>query len=194
MALSESNRMLGMESQRTVVRERMKMLLSAHDNEIIPTEMVCSPGDVLLEQGKPSRRVLLLTEGTVAIQLREGNSQPHTLAVIEAEELLGEMGLFGQGIHSADVVVIEKPAKLIAVDADQLLKAMLFDADLSIELLNLMSERCSQANQLVGLLLDGINAAHSANLDQLDLTCKELRKRLHSIAQAADYLTVLSRQ
>lgn len=186
--------MLGMESQRTVVRERMKMLLSAHANEIIPAEIHCSPGEVLLEQGKPAKRILLLTEGTVAIQLREGSNDPHTLAVVEAEELLGEMGLFGAGVHSADVVVIEKPAKLIAVDADQLLKAMLFDADLSIELLNLMSERCSQANQLVGLLLDGINAAHSANLEQLENTCQELQTRMHSIATAADHLRQLAGQ
>ena len=95
--------MWGIESQRSLVRERMK---------------------------------LLLTEGTVAI--------------VEAEELLGEMDLFGNGVHSADVKVLDEPEQLIAIYSDQLLKAMLFDADLSIELLSLISQRCLQGNEAKG--------------------------------------------
>jgi CRP/FNR family cyclic AMP-dependent transcriptional regulator len=91
-------------------------------------------------------------------------------------------------VHSADVQVLDAPAQLIAVDSDQLLKAMLFDADLSIELLDLISQRCLQGNELVGLLLDGIKAAHSGDQALLQQTCKALRHRGHSIATAADQL------
>jgi CRP-like cAMP-binding protein len=103
------------------------------------------------------------------------------------------MGLFGDGQHSADVKVLDQPAQLLAVDADQLLKAMLFDADMAIEMLVLTSQRCLQANELVGLLLDGIHAAHAGDASQLEHTCTELRKRNHSIAWAADQLQELLR-
>jgi hypothetical protein len=36
------------------------------------------------------------------------------------------------------------------VDGNQLLKAMLFDADLSIELISLISQRCLQGNEAKG--------------------------------------------
>jgi CRP/FNR family cyclic AMP-dependent transcriptional regulator len=183
--------MWGMESQRSVVRERMKLLLAAHDREIAPVEILAAPGELLLRQGTPAEQVLLLSEGTVAVQIRQGDGHPHTLAVLEAEELLGEMGLFGNGLHSADVQVLDQPARVVAVESDQLLKAMLFDADLSIELLNLISQRCLQGNELVGLLLDGIHAAHAGDASQLEQTCNLLRQRGHAIADAADRLMAL---
>lgn len=185
--------MWGIESQRNLVRERMKLLLAAHNSEIVPVDIRAQPGELLLRQGAPAEQVLLLTQGTVAIQVRQSDGQPHTLAVVEAEELLGEMGLFGDGVHSADVQVLDAPAQLLAVDSNQLLKAMLFDADLSIELLNLISQRCLQGNELVGLLLDGIKAAHSGDGDLLVRTCSALRLRGHSIANAADQLEALVR-
>lgn len=185
--------MWGMESQRRLVRERMKLLLEAHDSEIEPVELTAAPGELLLRQGEPAKRILLLTEGSVAIQVRQSDGLAHTLAIVEAEELLGEMGLFGDGQHSADVKVLDQPAQLLAVNADQLLKAMLFDADLAIELLGLTSQRCLQGNELVGLLLDGIHAAHAGDASQLELTCTELRKRNHSLAWAADQLQALMR-
>ena len=183
--------MWGIESQDSLVRERMKLLLAAHDSELVPVEISAEPGELLLRQGAPAEQVLLLTKGTVAVQVRQSNYQAHTLAIVEAEELLGEMGLFGNGLHSADVRVLDEPAQLIAVDGNQLLKAMLFDADLSIELLHLISQRCRQGNELVGLLLDGIKAAHSGDSALLDQTSKALRLRRHSISSAADQLEAM---
>lgn len=185
--------MWGIESQRQLVRERMKLLLAAHDSEIVPVEITAQPGELLMRQGAPAKRVLLLTEGSVAIQVRQNDERAHTLAIVEAEEVLGEMGLFGNGQHTADVQVLDQPAQLLAVDGDQLLKAMLFDADLSIELLNLISQRCLQGNELVGLLLDGIHAAHAGDAIELERTCSMLRQRGHAIADAADRLTALLR-
>jgi CRP/FNR family cyclic AMP-dependent transcriptional regulator len=185
--------MWGIESQRNIVRERLKLLLAAHNSEIIPVEFRAEPGELLLCQGAQAERVLLLTEGTVAIQVRQSDGEPHTLAIVEAEEILGEMGLFGNGIHSADVLVLDTPAQLVAVESNQLLKAMLFDADLSIELLDLISQRCLQGNELVGLLLDGIKASHNGDGSLLKPTCAALRLRGHAIATAADQLEALLR-
>lgn len=183
--------MWGIESQRTLVRERLKLLLEAHNSEINPVEFEAAPGEVLLRQGTPANQILLLTQGSVAIQIRQSDGLPHTVAILEAEELLGELGLFGNGLHTADVTVLGGPAQLLAVEGDQLLKAMLFDADLSIELLNLTSQRCLQGNELVGLLLDGIHAAYRGERVDLERTCEELRRRKYSIADAADRLETL---
>lgn len=180
--------MWGIEAQRTIVRERMKLLLAAHDSNIVAETFEAAPGTVLMRQGDVAERVLLLTKGAVAIQVRQNEGKPYTLAVVEAEELLGEMGLFGNGRHSADVQVIERPAELIAIEGEQLLQAMLCDSDLSIELLRLTSQRCLQTNELIGQLLDGIGAAHLNNVPLLRKTCSALREKGYSIAEAADQL------
>lgn len=180
--------MWGIETQRTIVRERMKLLLAAHDSNIVADTFEAAADSLLMRQGDPAERVLLLTKGTVAIQVRQDGGQPSTLAVVEAEELLGELGLFGHGLHTADVRVIQGPADVIAIPGDQLLQAMLFDSDLSIELLRLSSQRCLQGNALVGLLLDGIKAADHDNDGLLEQTCDALRQHGHSFAMAADQL------
>lgn len=175
------------------VRERLKLLLKSHAHEIAPVALEAKEGDLLLRQGAEAGQILLLTEGRVAIQVRQANQAPHTLTILEAETLLGEIGLFGNGQHAADVRVVQGPAKLIAVAGDQLLQAMLFDADLAIELLALLSERCLQGNALMSLLLDGIHAAHGGDAALLEQTCQALRQHDHSLAAAAEKLATLHR-
>ena len=36
--------MWGIEAQRSIVRERMKLLLASHDSEIVPVEFRAEPG------------------------------------------------------------------------------------------------------------------------------------------------------
>jgi len=180
--------MWGLESQLSVVRERMKLLLASHCNDLIAREYIAKEGELLMEQGAIAERILLLIEGTVAVQLKQGENEPHTLAIVEAEEILGEMGLFGNGVHSADVRVINGPAKLIAVDGNEMLQAMLFDADLTIEILALICQRCLKSNQIMGLLLDGISAVQAGDREQLTRSCDALRAYSHSMAVAAEHL------
>ena len=183
--------MWGIESQLKVVRERMKLLLEAHGSDITSAAYVAAEGELLLEQGSVAKKVLLLHEGSVAIQLRRSQGEPHTLAIIQAEEILGEMGLFGNGVHSADVRVTGGPAQLTVIDGDQLLQAMLFDSDLNLEILALLCQRCLISNQLVGVLLDGITAAHARDEELLEQSCDFLRRNSHSLSAAAEHLSVL---
>jgi CRP-like cAMP-binding protein len=185
-------RMWGDERQRTVVRERFKLLLDSHHAELAPVPRQAVEGELLLAQGDRARSLLLLTEGRVAIQLRHRDNSPHTLAVLEAEELLGEMGLFGDGHHSADVRVVEGPAQLVEVDSDAVLRAMLFDADLAMELLALLSQRCQHGNAVIGLLLDAIAAASQANAAELTAITETMLPLDHSLATAAEQLLRLS--
>ena len=180
--------MWGLESQQSVVRERMKLLLASHGNALNAREHLAEQGELMIKQGAIAERVLLLMEGTVAVQLRQRDNEPHTLAIVEAEEILGEMGLFGNGVHSADVRVINGPAKFVVVDGNKMLQAMLFDADLTIEILALICQRCLKSNQIMGLLLDGISAVQAGDVAQLKQSCQHLREYSHSIALAADHL------
>ncbi|MDP6172179.1 MAG: cyclic nucleotide-binding domain-containing protein, partial [Prochlorococcaceae cyanobacterium ETNP2_MAG_10] len=152
--------MWGQEPQLESVLERLKLLLSAHSNELETKSLHAKPGELLIKQAAPAECLLLLTQGKVAIQLQRKGQTARTLAVLEAEALLGEMGLFGNGIHSTDVRVVDGPAQLLAINGDDLLKAMIYDSDLIIELLALVSERIRSSNEVISLLLDGIAALH----------------------------------
>jgi CRP/FNR family cyclic AMP-dependent transcriptional regulator len=184
--------MWGDERQRTAVRERFKGLLASHRAELAPVPRQALEGELLLAQGDRARSLLLLTEGQVAIQLRHRDHSPHTLTVLEAEELLGEMGLFGDGFHSADVRVVGGPAQLIEVESDAVLRAMLFDADLAMAMLTLLSQRCQYGNAVIGLLLDAITTATHGDGAALAAITERLRPLDHSLAAAAAQLVTLS--
>ena len=136
--------------------------------------------------------MLLLTSGRVAVELQPAGGQPHTLMLLEAEELLGEMGLFGNGQHSTDVRVVDGPAELIEVEGDGFLRAMLFDIDLAMELLGLLSQRCQRSNAVIGLLLDGISAAADADGDALQAITSEMAPVNPGLARAAQRLQALA--
>lgn len=179
------------ERQRASVRERFKLLLASHRDELAPVPRVAEPGELLLRQGAPAGSLLLLTQGRVAVELRPAGEQPHTLMLLEAEELLGEMGLFGNGQHSTDVRVVDGPAELIEVDGDGFLRAMLFDIDLAMELLGLLSQRCQRSNAVIGLLLDGISAAAEADGAALQAIAEAMAPVNPGLARAAQHLQAL---
>ena len=177
--------------QRASVRERFKLLLASHRDELAPVPRTAEPGELLLRQGSQARNLLLLTSGRVAVELQPAGNQPHTLMHLEAEELLGEMGLFGNGQHSTDVRVVDGPAELIEVDGDGFLRAMLFDIDLAMELLGLLSQRCQRSNAVIGLLLDGISAAADADGKALRAITSEIAPVNPGLARAAQHLQAL---
>ena len=177
--------------QRASVRERFKLLLDSHRDELAPVPRRAQQGELLIRQGAPARSMLLLTSGRVAIELQPAGGQPHTLMLLEAEELLGEMGLFGNGQHSTDVRVVDGPAELIEVEGDGFLRAMLFDIDLAMELLGLLSQRCQRSNAVIGLLLDGISAAADADGEALRAITSEMAPVNPGLARAAQRLQAL---
>ncbi len=129
-----------------------------------------------------------MIEGKVAIQLNNEDQPLHTLAVVEAEEFLGELALFGKGKHTCDVRVVEGSAEFVQLRGEDLIKTMIFDSELVIELLALVSERCHQANDLIGLLLDGISSLHFKDEIMLEKTCNKLEPINYSFQKAALYL------
>ena len=90
--------MWGDEPQLNAFRERVKLLLDAHQDELNPQRMVVAAGDVLFRQGDPVSTLMLLIRGRVAVDVHQDGAC-HTLAVVEAVELLGEVGFFAYGHH-----------------------------------------------------------------------------------------------
>ena len=185
--------MWGDEPQLQAFRERLKLLLVAHQQELNPEKVIASEGNVLFRQGDAVETLMLLTQGRVAVDIHHGD-ELHTLAEVEAVELLGEVGFFANGKHYADFRVVNGPAELLALPGQALLQAMLFDSDLVVEMLSLVSERCRRGNQVIALLLSGIEALHNDAQDRLEQTATELGGIHFCVAKASRQLQQLHQQ
>ena len=185
--------MWGDEPQLQAFRERLKLLLVAHQQELNPEKVIAAEGDVLFHQGDSVETLMLLTQGRVAVDVHHGD-QIHTLAEVEAVELLGEVGFFANGKHYADFRVVEGPAELLAIPGQALLQAMLFDTDLVVEMLSLVSERCRRGNQVIAMLLSGIEAVHDDADEHLEQTTSELGGVHFCIAKASRQLQRIHQQ
>ena len=182
--------MWGDEPQLQAFRERLKLLLVAHQQELNPEKVIAAEGDVLFHQGNSVETLMLLTQGRVAVDIHQGN-ELHTLAEVEAIELLGEVGFFANGKHYADFRVVNGPAELLAIPGQALLQAMLFDTDLVVEMLALVSERCRRANQVIALLLSGIEAVHDDSRERTEQATTELGGIHFCVAKASRHLQQL---
>jgi len=106
--------MWGDEPQLQAFRERLKLLLVAHQQELNPEKIFADEGDILFHQGESVETLMLLTEGRVAVDIHYGD-EIHTLAEVEAVGLLGEVGFFANGKHYADFRVVEGQAELLTI-------------------------------------------------------------------------------
>ena len=182
--------MWGDEPQLQAFRERLRLLLAAHQQELNPEKVIAAEGDVLFHQGDSVETLMLLTQGRVAVDVHHGD-QIHTLAEVEAVELLGEVGFFANGKHYADFRVVEGPAELLAIPGQALLQAMLFDTDLVVEMLSLVSERCRRGNQVIAMLVSGIEAVHDDAQDRVEQAAAELGGIHFCVAKASKQLQQL---
>lgn len=183
--------MWGDEPQLQAFRERLTLLLEAHQQELNPQTVTASEGDVLFRQGDPVDTLMLLNKGRVAMVVHRGDEM-HTLAVMEAVELLGEVGFFANGKHYTDFRVVDGPAELLAIPGEKLLQAMLFDTDLVVEMLSLVSERCRRGSRVISMLLSGIEAVHLNKKERLALATEELGGVHFCIAKAGRQLNSLA--
>lgn len=155
--------MTGDQAETNRVRERLKVLLSTHLTELEHTILRPELGDVVMEEGAKAERVLLVMAGQLSVEVKDAHGHPQIVAIVGTDDLVGEMGLVGDYRHRATVRVNEGPAELPAVQADDLLKATLFDNEWVMELLALSSERCQQSNHHLGLLIEGLETIHDGN-------------------------------
>lgn len=164
--------MTGDQAETNRVRERLKVLLSTHLTELEHTILRPELGDVVMEEGAKAERVLLVMAGQLSVEVKDAHGHPQIVAIVGTDDLVGEMGLVGDYRHRATVRVNEGPAELPAVQADDLLKATLFDNEWVMELLALSSERCQQSNHHLGLLIEGLETIHDGN-ERLEQSCRQ---------------------
>ena len=139
-------------------------------------------------QGTKAERVLLLTQGKVAIELNQNRKAPYTLAILEGEQLFGEMAVLSNGIYSADVKVIGSTAEFLVFQGEDLIRAMIFDSELMMELLALVCERFRKSNEVIGLMLDGMSALQDNEENLLENICEQLKAYKHSFKDASNQL------
>jgi len=71
---------------------------------------------------------------------------------------------------------------------------MLFDTDLVVEMLSLVSERCRRGNQVIAMLLSGIEAVHDDSPEKIEQVSKELGGIHFCIAKASRQLQRLQQR
>ena len=92
--------MWGDEPQLEAFRERLKVLLEAHEQDLNPQIITAEEGTVLCRQGEPVDTLMLLRKALEAVN---SHQEPlvNTLAEVEAVELMGEVSFFANGQHYA---------------------------------------------------------------------------------------------
>ena len=71
---------------------------------------------------------------------------------------------------------------------------MLFDTDLVVEMLSLVSERCRRGNQVIAMLLSGIEAVHDDSKERIEQVTTELTGVHFCIDKASRQLQKLQQQ
>ena len=180
--------------QLTHLREQLTMLLSTHLPNLPHQVLTAVSGDVLIRQNAAAKRVLLVKSGELRIERLEEGGTPKVIAVVGANELVGEMALIGEPRHSATVTVHHGPAEILSIRSNDLLQAALYDSDLVMELLALCSTRCRKSNHHLALLLEGLEALSRRDHQALELCCNRLGSRAESgLAHAAELLRQLEK-
>ena len=146
---------------------------------------------VVIEQGSQANCILLVCQGHLVVEHQRPGHPMRTLAEVGPGDLLGEMALFGAGEHSARVRVVSEVTELISIERTAVLEALMFDADLTAELLHMSSDRCRQSNKLIGLLLDGLEACAANDSKTLAPIVEQLKGSTESMARAAELLNCL---
>ena len=188
------SRMESRNRQLSRMRDRLRMLLSTHLSALKHTTLKPAIGEVVIQQDTPAERVLVVQAGELRVERTESGGRPQLIATIGPDEMVGEMALIGDQRHSASVTVSRGPAELLAVQADELLQAAIYDSDLVMELLALSSHRCRQTNHHLALILEGLEALSTRDKPLLERCCEELDKSAEqALCGTAEQLRRLAR-
>ena len=172
-------------------KQRLQLLLEAHIDQLATKRLKPPLNSVVIEQGSQATSVLMVSQGRLVVEQQLPGQAMRVLAEVGPGDLLGEMALFGSGEHSARVRVVGEPTELLSIERVAVLQALLFDVELTAELLHMSSDRCRQSNQLIGLLLEGLEACAANDSQALDPIVEQLSGHTESMVRAAQLLSSL---
>ena len=184
--------MNNIESHSQSVREKLQILLRTYQKELKVNPVLAQTGEIVIEQGGQADAVVLLQQGRLVVELKNEDEMPRQIATVEAGEILGEMGLFGDNRYSASVRVEEGPAELLFFDSSDLMKFALFDSELIMAMLALTSARCRKGNNIIEQLLSGLQALSDGNEGKLNAICENLLIESEGMGKAAKQLQSLA--
>ena len=172
------------------VNRRLRHLLQTHLKQLEPELLHPETDAVLIEQGDVADSLFLVQKGRLAIEIQQNGHASRTIAEVGAGAILGEMALFGIGEtrHGARVRVVDISTEILRFSRGALQSSILFDAELAAEMLLISSERCRNSNQMINLLLDGIDATSRGDARSMESICSKLRQGADSMEQAAAQL------
>ena len=177
--------MAGTDSNVEAVRGRLQILLGTYQRELKVNPVQAEAGDTVIVQGQKADSVVLLKRGQLVVELEGEGKTSREIARVEAGEILGEMGLFGDSRYSASVRVKEGPAELLFFDSAELMKFALFDSELVMEILSLSSARCRAGNNTIDQLLSGLEALSQGDQEMLNTACQNLEQESEGMKKAS---------
>ncbi len=115
-------------------------------------EILCEEDTRIFEQGDPGGALYVVVNGRIAIE-RAGRRRGSTvrLATIEANAYFGEMSLFDRGPRSAAAVAVQDTL-MLRLRREPLLALLRRYPDLSLELINVLSQRLRDADDRIAKL------------------------------------------
>jgi diguanylate cyclase (GGDEF)-like protein len=115
---------------------------------------VCSfaDGESIFEIGEPGRSLYILIEGSVQV-LHPNQPTSHQLARLGPGEFLGEMALLNDAPRSATIRAAG-PVEALVLEKEAFRQLVLERPDVSLKLLEAMSQRIRKADEQIGGLTD----------------------------------------
>ena len=150
------------------IKDKISFLLSTHKDIISKEKLIFNSNEFLIHQGEPAMKIMLINSGVLAVEVYDSNKKPQVVAKVTQGEIIGEMGLFGESLHTASVRVVEGPAEIEIISNNDLLGALMFDSELVLEILQLSTERCKKSNAMLSNMFSAIKAVNLNNFDQLE--------------------------
>ncbi|MDH3321716.1 MAG: cyclic nucleotide-binding domain-containing protein [Flavobacteriaceae bacterium] len=104
-------------------------------------------GEIIIKKGTTGNCLYVIQEGMVEV-IDENNGHEVKIAELGETEFFGEMGLFEKDVRSCTVRALGD-AKILTIDKRTFYKSIQQDSSLAYRLLEKMSNRLRQANQII---------------------------------------------
>lgn len=110
-------------------------------------ELKYNPGDVIISEGTFGSTAYILKSGSVEVQ-KQGTHKKVVLAVLQAREIFGELGLIDDKPRSASIVA-KTPVSVDEISREDFVTLLDDKASFIIPILRAFFEHLRQANQMV---------------------------------------------
>ena len=105
---------------------------------------VYQDGEIIVRQGEPGDAMFVIQEGQAEVLHKQGDNEIQ-LAILESEDVFGEMALFEKDVRSATVRAVGA-TRVLTVDKKTFLRRIQEDPSMAFRILEKMSHRIRELN------------------------------------------------